>query len=179
VHDPRIGAAGVDYYQNVGKANGYGAELETNFFLGDHVTLFVNPTYASLTYDEDLTFAVATLDTEDNQVVDTPEWMLKTGLILTCGDVEIVPMVRYLDKRYGDAENTEKIDEYVVADLKIGYTKKELSFIDALKISLELRNLFDEAYVSLINAMDDSRAGNTSYYVGAPFTTLLTVSLEI
>jgi iron complex outermembrane recepter protein len=66
-----------------------------------------------------------------------------------------------------------------VADLKIGYTKKELSFIDALKISLELRNLFDEAYVSLINAMDDSRAGNTSYYVGAPFTTLLTVSLEI
>ncbi|MCB2148450.1 MAG: TonB-dependent receptor [Deltaproteobacteria bacterium] len=179
VHDPRIGANGVNYYQNVGKATGYGAELETNFFLGDHVTWFVNPTYTSLTYDEDLTFAGATLDTEDNQVVDTPEWMLKTGLILTFGDVEVVPMLRYLDKRYGDAENTEKIDEYVVADLKIGYTKKDLSFIDTLKISLEFHNLFDEAYVSLINAMDDSRAGNTSYYVGAPFTTLLTVSLEI
>ena len=76
-------------------------------------------------------------------------------------------------------EITDKIDEYMVADLKIGYMKKDLSFINTLKISLEFSNLFDEEYVSLINAMDDSRAGNTSYYVGAPFTTLLTVSLEI
>ena len=179
VHDPRIGASGVNYYQNVGKATGYGVELETNFFLSDHLTFFFNPTYTVLTYDEDLTYAGATLDTEDNQVVDTPEWMLKTGLIYTWRDLEVVPMVRYLDKRFGDAENTEEIDDYVVADLKISYSKKDLAFIDTLKVSLEFVNLFDEEYVSLINAMDDSRAGGTSYYAGAPFTTLLTVSLEI
>ena len=179
VHDPRIGDSGVNYYQNVGEATGYGVELETNFFLGEHVTFFFNPTYTSLTYDEDLTYAGATLDTEDNQVVDTPEWMLKTGLILSWGDFEVVPMLRYLDDRYGDAENTENIDDYVVADLKIGYTKRNLAFFEALKVSLEFTNLFDEEYVSLINAMDDSRSGSTSYYVGAPFTTLLTVSLSI
>lgn len=179
VHDPRIGASGVNYYQNVGKATGYGVELETNFFLGDHVTFFFNPTYTSLTYDEDLTYAGATLQTKDNQVVDTPEWMLKTGLILTWGDFQVVPMLRYLDDRYGDAENTEQIDDYVVADLKIGYTNKNIAFFDALNVSLEFTNIFDEEYVSLINAMDDSRSGSTSYYVGAPFTTLLAFSLDI
>ncbi|WP_419660620.1 TonB-dependent receptor [Desulfosarcina variabilis str. Montpellier] len=179
VHDPRIGDSGVNYYQNVGEATGYGVEVETNFFLGDHVTFFLNPTYTSLTYDEDLTYAGATLQTKDNQVVDTPEWMLKAGLILTWGDFEVVPMLRYLDDRFGDAENTETVDSYMVADLKIGYKKNDIAFFDALKISLEFTNLFDEEYVSLINGMDDSRAGRTSYYVGAPFTTLLSVSLEI
>jgi iron complex outermembrane receptor protein len=179
VHDPRIGANGVNYYQNVGEATGYGVELETNFFLGDYLTFFFNPTYTSLTYDDNLTYAGARLETKDNQVVDTPEWMLKTGLIFTWGDFEIVPMLRYLDDRYGDAENTEKIDDYMVADLKIGYTKKNFAFFETLKVSLEFTNLFDEEYVSLINAMDDSRAGSTSYYVGAPFTTLLSVSFEI
>ncbi|BBO82285.1 TonB-dependent receptor [Desulfosarcina ovata] len=179
VHDPRIGTTGVNYYQNVGEATGYGVELETNFFLGDHVTFFFNPTYTSLTYDEDLTYAGATMDTEDNQVVDTPEWMFKTGLILRWRNFEVVPMLSYLDDRYGDAENTEEVDNYVVANLKVGYTLKDFAFCKSLKVSLELINLFDEEYVSLINAMDDSRSGSTSYYAGAPFTSLLSVSLEI
>jgi hypothetical protein len=38
---------------------------------------------------------------------------------------------------------------------------------------------FDKAYVFLINAMGDSRAGKTGCDVGAPFTTQLAISLEI
>ena len=174
VYDPRVN---LDYYQNVGEATGYGFEVETNFFLGDHVTLFFNPTYTSLTYDRNLTFAGATLNTDGHQVVDTPEWTIKSGLIFSFGDFEVVPMVRYLDERYGDAENTEKIDAYTSADLKIAYTRKHLSFADELRVSLDFINIFDEQYVALINAMDDSRAGVTSYYAGAPFTALLTVAL--
>jgi iron complex outermembrane receptor protein len=50
--------------------------------------------------------------------------------------------------------------------------------VDKLRLSLELTNLFDKEYVSVINAMDDSRAGSASYYVGAPFTALMTVSFD-
>lgn len=174
VHDPRVN---LNYYQNVGEATGYGVELETSFFLGDNVTLFFNPTYTRLTYDQNLTFAGATLDTDGKQVVDTPEWTIKSGVIFTWGDFEVVPMARYIDKRYGDAENKEKVDSYAVADLKIAYTKKTLSWVDELKVALDVTNLFDEEYVAFVNAMDDSRAGATSYSVGAPLTALLTVSL--
>ncbi|MBU4011333.1 MAG: TonB-dependent receptor, partial [Proteobacteria bacterium] len=131
-----------------------------------------------LTYDKNLTYQGSTLDTKDKQVVDTPEWYLKTGFIFTYKDFEIVPMARYSGKRYGDAEHKECIDDYVLADLKIGYSKKNLPFTDILKVSLEFMNIFDKEYVSVINSMDDTRAGSTSYYVGSPFTTMMTVSME-
>jgi iron complex outermembrane receptor protein len=173
VYDPRVN---LSYYQNVGDATGYGMEIEASFFINEHLNFFLNPTYAVLAYDDDLTFQGVVRDTKDKQVIDTPEWTLKSGLIYTRGDFELIPMVRYMGSRYGDAEHNEKIDDYVVADLKMGYTFNHLCFVDKLKLSLELTNLFDHEYVSVINAMDDSRAGNTSYYVGAPFTAMMTAS---
>jgi iron complex outermembrane receptor protein len=175
VYDPRVNQS---YFQNVGDATGYGVEIESNFLINDHLNLFFNPSYTALTYDDDLVFQGAVRSTKDKQVLDTPEWTVKTGLIYTWKDFEVIPMVRYLGTRYGDAEHTEKIDDYVVADLKMGYTFNHFSFVDRLKLSLELTNLFDKEYVSVINAMDDSRAGNTSYYAGAPFTAMMTVSFD-
>jgi iron complex outermembrane receptor protein len=175
VYDPRVD---LSYYQNVGDATGYGIEIETSLFINDYLNFFFNPTYTVLEYDDDLTFQGAVLDTEGKQVVDTPEWTVKTGLIFTYGDFEVIPMVRYMSKRYGDAEHRERIDDYVVADLKMDYTFHNLFFVDKLKASLEFTNLFDEEYVSVINSMDDARAGRTSYLVGAPFTAMMTVSFD-
>jgi len=176
VYDPRVG---LSYAQNIGDATGYGVDLETNFFITDNLTFFLNPAYTSLTYDDDLTYQGATLETEDKQVVDTPEWSFKTGLIFSYRDFELIPMVRYLGERYGDAEHKENIDDHFVADVKVGYTFRKLAFIDALKLSLELTNILDEEYVSVINSSDDTRAGSTSYHVGAPFSALLSVSFDM
>lgn len=149
------------------------------FLFNKNLTFLLNPAYTILTYDDNLGYQGAVLDTEDKQVADTPEWSVKTGLIFSYKDFELVPMLRYLGKRYGDAENKEEIDDYMAADLKLSYAAKNLSFTKALKVSLEFSNIFDEEYVSVINSMDDTRAGNTSYYVGAPFTAMMTISLEL
>jgi iron complex outermembrane recepter protein len=175
VYDPRVN---LNYQQNIGDATGYGIEIESNFLVNDHLNLFFNPSYTALTYDDDLIFQGVARNTKDKQVLDTPEWTVKTGLIFTWKDFELIPMVRYLSTRYGDAEHNEKIDYYVVADLKMGYTFNHFSFVDKLRLSLELTNLFDKEYVSVVNASDDSRAGSASYYVGAPFTALMTVSFD-
>jgi iron complex outermembrane recepter protein len=175
VYDPRVD---LSYSQNIGDATGYGFEVETNFLIHEYVNFFLNPSYTRLKYDDNLTFQGNTRNTKDKQVVDTPEWSIKAGLIFTWRDFEAIPMVRYIGKRYGDAEHREEIDDYVVADLKMGYTFRNISFIDRLKLSLELINLFDEKYVSVINASDDARAGATSYLVGAPFTAMMTVSFD-
>ncbi len=84
-------------------------------------------------------------------------------------------MVRYVGERYGDAEHKENVDDYFLADLKISYTMKNISIVETAKLSLELQNIFNNKYVSLINASDDSRSGSTSYYVGAPFTVVMKV----
>jgi iron complex outermembrane receptor protein len=168
----------LSYNQNVGDATGYGIEIESNFMINDHLNLFFNPSYTALTYDDDLIFQGIARNIKDKQVLDTPEWTFKTGLIYNWKDFQVIPMVRYMGSRYGDAEHNEKIDDYVVADLKMGYTFKNFSFVDKLSLSLELINLFDKEYVSVINASDDSRAGSASYYVGAPFTAMMTVSFD-
>jgi len=175
VYDPRVN---LSYQQNIGKATGYGFELETNIYINKDTTFFVNPSYTILTYDENLTYQGNTLNTDGNQVVDTPTWLIKAGLIYKYDDFEIVPMIRYMTDRYGDAENKEEIGDYLVADLNLSYTKRNLSFTKAMKISLQFYNLLDREYVSVINSSDDTRAGNAIYYVGAPFTTVLSLSMD-
>ncbi len=175
VYDPRVN---LSYIQNVGKATGYGFEMETNFYVNDYLTAFFNPTYLSLTLDEDLTFQGRTLDTEGKQVTDTPEWFIKAGMILKYRGFEAVPMVRYVGQRYGDSEHKEKIGEHFLADLMLSYTHRNFFVADAVKVSVELYNLFNEKYIAGINASDDTRAGNASYLAGGPFTALLRVSMD-
>ena len=184
VSDPRVlvgsaaAKAPVNYQQNVGQATGYGLEVEGNFYLTPDLTFFINPTYTRLTYDKDLTFNGQTRKTRGRQIVDVPEWMVKTGVVWRWKDFEVVPTVRYLGERYGDAEHKEKIDDYVVADLSLNYVNRDVPWAEAFRMSLNLYNLFDTKYVSMISASDDTREGSASYYVGAPFTAVFSVGLE-
>ncbi len=175
VYDRRVN---LSYQQNIGKATGYGLDLETNFYIDKSLTLFINPSYTILEYDEALTYQGRTLKAEGNQVVDTPEFMVKAGLLYRWGDLEIIPMVRFLGSRYGDVEHKEKVDSYLLADLRLTYTLKKIPIARALKLSLDLNNLFDKEYISVVNVSDDNRDGSTSYYPGAPFTALVSASLE-
>jgi iron complex outermembrane recepter protein len=178
VSDSRVTGTPISYQQNIGKATGYGLDLEMNAFVTDYLTIFLNPTWTSLTYDDDMIYQGTRYASKGKQVVDTPEWMLKSGIILKLGDFEIAPKVRVIGERYGDVAHTEKIDPYAVADLSLSYTRKKVLNLAQLKLSLELTNLTDERYVAVINSSDDTRAGSTSYYQGAPFTAIGSVSVQ-
>jgi iron complex outermembrane receptor protein len=175
VYDPRVK---LNYQQNVGKATGYGFEIANNMYINDHLTLFVNPSYTSFKYDDDIPFGGATTHCKDQQVVDTPEWLVKSGVVLKHGGLEITPIVRYVGDRYGDIEHKEHVPDYFLADLEVAYTWKNVWMAKSVRACLQLQNIFDRKYVSAINASDDTRAGSTSYYVGAPFSAVMNVSMQ-
>ena len=175
IYDPRVD---LNYQQNMGEASGYGIDLEMNAYPTDSLTLFVNPSYTVLTYDDDLVFAGARLDSEGRQVLDTPRWQVKSGLIYRPGAAEIAPVLRWMGARHGDVEHRERVGSYLLVDLRGSYSFQQVGPIETLKIGLELNNLLNRKYVSVINAFDDSREGQTGYYPGAPFTTVLTVDLK-
>jgi iron complex outermembrane receptor protein len=175
VYDPRVD---LSYRQNVGDATGYGVEVEAAFYVTRDLTVFVNPSYTRMTYEDDLTYQGDDLETGGKQVVDTPEWMVKAGLVWKHKGFEVVPSVRYMGERYGDAEHNERVDGFSVVDLSLKYEYREPSFADAVRFSLDLYNLFDTEYVSVINASDDTREGGASYYAGAPFTAVFSVGFE-
>ncbi|NAZ30150.1 MAG: TonB-dependent receptor [Caldimicrobium sp.] len=168
VIDPSTGKP-VNYQQNVGRAKGYGVEVAGNLYLRDGLVFYLNPTYNHLTYDKDITYAGKTLKSEGKQVVDVPRWTVASGLILNYNNFEIMPQVRFLSKRYGNVEHTERIPSFLVCDLRVSYLRERIGFIKNFKVSVEVDNLFDKKYISVINAMDDA-VSETTYGVGAPFT---------
>ena len=180
ISDARIlvGGLPLNYQQNIGKATGYGLELAVNAYLSDTLTVFFNPTYTHLTYDADITYQGTTLATKGKQVVDTPEWMARAGLIYRWGSFELVPSLRYLGERYGDADHGERVGSHLLTDLALRYSRKKV-LGGTLKAGLELNNLFDKKYVAVINASDDNQGGSASYLPGAPFSAMLTVALEL
>jgi iron complex outermembrane recepter protein len=175
IYDPRVR---LNYQQNIGEATGYGLDVEINTTLTDTLTIFVNPSWTTMTYDGDLSYAGAQLDTDGNQVVDTPQWLVKTGLIYHPGNLEVIPMVRFQGKRYSDAENRGEVGSNAIADLRLTYTLNGIMKSKALKIALDLTNLFDKEYVSVINASDDTRDGLATFYQGAPFAAMLSAVVE-
>ena len=180
ISDSRVLSGGkpINYQQNIGKATSYGLETEINLYMSDSLTLFVNPTYSHFTYDDDITYLGATMSTKDNQIVDTPKWMARTGLIYKVGPVEIIPMARYLGERYGDATNHNQVDACWLFDGQIVYTQKNFYDKAKLKVALEINNIFDKEYISVINASDDTMDGAASYYQGAPRTVMLTMGVH-
>jgi iron complex outermembrane receptor protein len=162
----------------MGEASGYGIDLEMNAYPTDSLTLFVNPSYTVLTYDDDLDFAGVRLDSEGRQVLDTPRWQVKSGLIYRPGAAEIAPVLRWMGARHGDVEHRERVGSHLLVDLRGSYSFKDVGPTKLMKVGLELNNLLNRKYVSVINASDDSREGQTGYYPGAPFTTVLTVELK-
>lgn len=175
VYDPRVK---LNYQQNIGEATSYGLDLEINTYLRKDLTFFVNPSYTRMTYDDDLSFAGKSIDSEGNQVVDTPEWLVKTGVSYRPGNFEIVPMLRFLSERYSDAENEQVVDANTLVDLRASYTWNKPPFAKSMKFTMELNNIFDEEYISVINASDDTRAGNATYMPGSPFSAMLIVSVD-
>ncbi len=178
VDDPRVinpvDKTPVSYYQNVGDATAYGFELELNLYPAKNLIVYFNPSYTDMSFDDDFEKGGSVLKIKGNQIPDTPKWMIKSGLIYTIKNLEISPRVKWIDSRYGDALNKEKIDDYALVDLSLAYTIDDFWVLKEARIGLELRNLFNERYVGAIVASDTGTGAE--YYAGPPFSAILTLS---
>ena len=177
VYDPRVNTS---YYQSNASAESMGAELEVGLTPVYWLSFFGSASYNSFKFDDNIrTAAGTTVQSKGKQVADAPEWLGKAGLTGRLGDFSITPVVRYIGDRYGDIENKEWISSYEVVDLMLEYRKKKVWDLDELTVSLNLLNLFDKRYVSIIkNSQDVSEALATSYYPGAPFTVVGSVAIK-
>lgn len=79
----------------------------------------------------------------------------------------------YVDDRYGDNNNTYKLDAYTVVDLSTWYTinVKNLGANDTLRFQLALKNIFDEEYYS-------ASGGDLRISIGAPRTVFGSISFD-
>ena len=171
--DPRVG---VNYDQNLGDATAWGAELEFNLYPTNNLVLFFNPSYTRLEFDDDFTRGNTVIHVEGNQYPDTPEMLVKAGLIWTIGNLRVTPTFKYVGRRYSTAQETDPISAYATADLGLRYALPKFSWCKDLAVSLDVTNLFDKKYVGPISASDDG--DGASYNPGTPFSAIASVSAK-
>ncbi len=166
-YDPRVG---VNYHQNLGDATAMGVEVELNLYPAENLLVFFNPSYTRMRFDDDLEKGGTTMAIKGNQLPDTPELLVKTGVVFTLGRLEITPIFKYVGRRYGDPENDKSISAHGLVDLNLRYTRDEIFFLRKVSVGLAISNLCNEKYVGGIVAKDDG-SGNV-YYAGAPLATV-------
>ena len=158
----------LNYLQNVGKLTSYGAEAEIFLHPYKGLTLMVNPTFTSMSYDDHLIRGEEIVEIEGMQSPATPKFSLKSAIFGTWHSFGFNLMTKHTGQRYGDATNQEVIAAYTIMDAGITYTFTDMLYINKLELGMAANNLFDTVYVGAINNSDDSHQGSATYYSGAP-----------
>ena len=170
----------LTYYQSNAKAEGQGVELSGVYAFNSNLQFEGAISYNELNFTQNLTTGGgAKVASDGNQVPDAPKILAKAALNAKIGDYFVIPAVRYVDKRYGDILNKESIDAYTTVDLTFGITKKKLWAFKDVTASINMQNLMNQKYIGIIkNDLDDTASGATTYYQGAPFSAVATISMK-
>lgn len=180
IYDPQVE---MNYHRNVGKMTTYGAELETYFQVFKGLTFFVNPSYNSMSFDDNLTLkskgGIKEIKVGGKQSPAVPKIMTKTGLLYSKNGILANILMSYTGERYGDATNLEKISSSSVVDASIGYNFKKGKYFKSISFGLEIKNVLDKKYIGVISASDTSLEGRAGYYVGVPRTFIGSVKIDL
>lgn len=96
--------------------------------------------------------------------------MIKVGVNYKIGSFSINPLIKYIGQRYGDIENTESVNSYVLLDLQATYKIPNFAFIKDSSFNITCYNLTDETYIGKINTSDFQLNGSSGYYQGVPLS---------
>lgn len=167
-YDPELA---FSYWQNVGEAHAYGAEMAVGYTFNRYFNTSVSLSYNRYEFTEDVqSSGGTTIHAKGHQLPNVPKFMANWTANLDMKGFRFTPTVRYLGKRYADVENEYSVKSHVVVDLTLSRRFK-LAERRAITLAASVTNLLDEDYISIISAGDTSIGRDApTYYPGAPRT---------
>ncbi len=166
VYDPTVAQT---IRQSIGKSRVYGTELEVGVTPIDNLSIYGSFSYNKSEITEDFKTATNTvIAAKGKQTPDTPEILAKLAVTYNLFGVEISPIAKFVDSRFGDVLNSERIPSYWVFDLDLKYSLPPFLGLKDVTLGINVQNLFDRSYIGAISSFDDTAKG--SYMVGAPRT---------
>ncbi len=164
-----IFSLGQSYAKNVGGVTSKGLELSGQYALNPAWKLSGTYTYTDATYSDN----VGTLLISGKQVPFLPKQMVTAGLDFKQKGYLFGINAKNNSGIYGTRDNTDKIDDYLVTNFYIGYSKiLTNSVVKNIDLMLNIDNLFDTDYLATAGAFGDT-TGSSTYFVGAPRTATL------
>ncbi len=179
IYDPQYG---VNYPANIGDAFGYGAEFSAYGPINESLEFIASLSYNDYSFTQNFqSGASSTVQTDGKQLPDAPKYMAKAALSYALGDWVLTPSIRYTSSRWGDVQNTQKVDPYTLVDFDAQYKLKTFMGSRNAVLRLTATNLLDEEYIATINAADNFLAASTTattYQTGAPLAIFGSLNLK-
>ncbi|MDQ7043763.1 MAG: TonB-dependent receptor [Sulfurimonas sp.] len=167
-----IFAVDTSYAANVGGVESKGLELSALHMLSKDWKISGNYTYTDSTYTQD----VNGNSLKGKRVPFIPVNMLNIALDYSNNGYIFGINAKANQEIYGTRDNSDRIKSYALANTYIGYNKSlKKSFLKDVSILMSVNNLLDEDYLATAGAFGNT-AGTSTYFVGTPRTTTLTVS---
>ena len=178
-YNPTIGSA---YPANLGDAFGYGAEFSASGAISESLEFMTGLSYNHYSFSENFqTSPTASSNIKGNQLPDAPKVMAKGALSYYLGDWTFTPSVRYTSSRYGNVDNSHKVDAYTLVDFDISYEAQKFLGSEKTIFRATATNLTNEKYISTIITADNVLAASQSastYQTGTPFGLFFSATLS-
>jgi len=170
-HDKSVAVFNADsntvWSQNVGETEAWGALLGVNWNPVSALDVFGNLSWTRSEFVDDVQTASGTwLGVKGQQLPDVPKTIANLGLQWQHGNWHAAPQLQYLGERWGTTSRDEKLPDYTVINLDLGYETTLGS--GRWSVSITGLNLFDRDYISQIQTSDvNTTANGAIYYPGA------------
>ena len=103
--------------ESVGKTRVYGAELELGVNPVDNLKGFASLSYNKSEIMSNIQTATHTfINAKGHEAPDTPKILAKIGATYSFCGLDITPIVKYVDARYGDVQNDQRVSSYWLTD---------------------------------------------------------------
>jgi iron complex outermembrane receptor protein len=139
---------------NVGSVNTNGIEAALSWRPMTHVTWFNSAAWNNSEYDDDYTIetegGATVVPTAGKQVVDAPEWLVRSELSYDNGAVFARLDANYVDERFYTYLNDASAKSYTLLNTGFGYRFDGLGMVQQLTLQVDVTNLTDKEYISSI-----------------------------
>ncbi|MDY6945881.1 MAG: TonB-dependent receptor [Pseudomonadota bacterium] len=139
---------------NVGDVKTDGIEAALSWRPMTHLTWFNSAALNQSEYDDDYTFetadGVTLVPTAGKQVVDAPEWIVRSELSYDNGAFFARLDANYTDERFYTYLNDASAESYTLFNTGFGYRFDSLGFLEQLTVQADVTNLADKKYIGSI-----------------------------
>lgn len=156
---------------NVGDVKTDGIEAALSWQPMTHVTWFNSAALNKSEYDDDYTFETAAgvtlVPTAGKQVVDAPEWIVRSELSYDNGAFFARLDANYTDERFYTYLNDASAKSYTLFNSGLGYRFGPLGMLEEFTVQADVTNLADKKYIGSI--------GTNGYGVSDPTGSMQTL----
>lgn len=139
---------------NVGSVKTNGIEAALSWRPMTHVTWFNSAAWNDSEYDDDYTIetsgGVALVPTAGKQVVDAPEWLVRSELSYDNGAFFARLDANYVDERFYTYLNDASAESYTLLNTGFGYRFDSLGVVEQVTVQVDVTNLADKEYIGSI-----------------------------